>query len=121
MLVWKKILWLRERIREQEIWIERCGGSLVGYIAHYGDPGVPPLDSHGTPLTFKLTEEQQKLFDDLQCVPGLPGTFYKKHSGDGGTAIYNADYNRLLSFQRELADLETKYPSARRKAEMANC
>src|SRR4051812_34404129 len=106
MLVWKKILWLRERVREQQAWIDRCGGDLAGYIAHYGDPGVPPVDKQGMPQTFDLTAEQQQLFSDLQPVPGRPGTFYKDHFGDGGTAIYQADCNRLYVWQRELSDLE---------------
>lgn len=29
------------RLSDQRKWIESCGGDLSGYIANYGDPGVP--------------------------------------------------------------------------------
>lgn len=118
MLVWKKILWLRERIAEQEGWINRCGGNLAGYIARYGDPGVPPVDANGVPFTLCLTAEQQKLFPVgyLTPVPGKPNTFYHYHTGDGGTAIYNADCNRLLTWQQELYTLESHCYGAVQKA-----
>lgn len=119
MLVWKKILWLRDRIAQQRAWIAKCGGDLAGYIANYGDPGVPPVDQHGTPQTFKLTPEQEAIFDEgyLSPVPGVPGSFYKPHFGDGGTAIYNADKNALERFQAELSDLEIRCYGARQKAD----
>lgn len=118
MLVWKKILWLRGRVREQKAWIERCGGDLAGYIANYGDPGIAPLDAHGTPQTFKLTLFQISLFSEgyLSPVPGLPGTFYKPHFGEGGTAIYEADISRLREFERELSDLTIRSFGAVQKA-----
>ena len=116
MLVWKKILWLRERIREQQKWIDRCGGSLSGYIENYGDPGIPPLEN-GKPKTHTIPQDKQHLFDDYERVPGTTDQFYARHSGDGGTAIYNADYNRLLDWQRQLSDLEIRNHAAKMKAD----
>lgn len=32
---------LEQEISRQRVWIVGCGGTLAGYIAHYGDPGLP--------------------------------------------------------------------------------
>lgn len=31
----------QQQLSQQRAWIESCGGSLAGYVARYGDPGVP--------------------------------------------------------------------------------
>lgn len=116
MLVWKKIIWLRERVTEQKKWIDKCGGSLSGYIAHYGDPGVPPIKD-GQPHILTVPENKQHFIPDYERVPGTTDQFYAKHYGDGGTKIYEADYNRLLDWQRQLSDLEIRNPAARMKAD----
>lgn len=127
MLIWKKILWLRERVREQLKWIERCGGSLAGYVENYGDPGVPPLDKHGKPKVIWVPTERQGLMvgwlqpcehfepDGRRVLPDvgegplfhLP--YYARHSGDGGTKIWEADHNRLLYWEHELRELEARH------------
>lgn len=116
MLVWKKILWLRERVCEQQKWIDRCGGSLTGYIEHYGDPGVPPLKD-GKPHILTVPKDKQHFCADLERVPGTADQFYAKHYGDGGTAIYEADYNRLMDWQRQLGQLESHNYAAKIKAD----
>jgi hypothetical protein len=52
-------------VREQEAWMARCGGTLLGYVAKYGS-----------------------IHD-------------QKHYGDGGEAIYAADFNALQDLKRE--------------------
>ena len=116
MLVWKKILWLRERITEQKKWIDRCGGSLSGYIDHYGDPGIPPLKD-GQPQIHTIPADKQHLFTDYERVPGTTDQFYARHFGDGGTAIYQADYDRLQCWEQELSGFEITCPAARVKAD----
>lgn len=116
MLVWKRILWLRERVSEQQKWIDRCGGSLSGYIEHYGDPGVPPLKDGKTHI-LTVPEGKQHFFEQHSRVPETTDQFYANHYGDGGTLIYEADYNRLLQWQRELSELEIRSPVARMKAD----
>lgn len=116
MLVWKKIIWLRERVSEQKKWIERCGGNLEGYIANYGDPGVPPMKD-GKPHIITVPEGKQHFFEQHKRVPGTTDQFYANHYGAGGTLIYEADYNRLLQWQRELSETEIRSPSARMKAD----
>ncbi|MFY4731247.1 hypothetical protein [Nitrospira sp. BLG_2] len=116
MLVWKKILWLRERVHEQKKWIDRCGGSLSGYIENYGDPGVPPLKD-GKPHILTVPENKQHFFSEHERVPGTTDQFYANHYGDGGTAIYEADYNRLMDWQRQLNDLEIRNHAAKVKAD----
>ena len=73
--------WTKE-VANQKKWIEDCGGDLQGYIAKYGDPGVPKANG-------------------------------KKMSGDGGTAIYNAD---LAGLKRAEAFLEQARYNQREKA-----
>ena len=46
---------------------------------------------------------------DLVRVAGTTDQFYAEHYGDGGTAIYNADHNRLVIWGNELATLEEKF------------
>jgi len=117
MLVWKKILWLRERVREQQKWIDRCGGSLSGYIEHYGDPGIPPLKD-GKPHILTVPENKQHFIENThERVPGTTDQFYANHYGDGGTLIYEADYNRLKDWQRQLNDLEIRNHAAKAKAD----
>lgn len=98
----KKILWLQERIAEQRKWIDRCGGSLTGYIEHYGDPGIPPL-KNGQPQVIIVPENKQYLIHN-ERVPGTADQFYANHYGDGGTKIYEADFNRLQSWEQELVN-----------------
>ena len=38
-------------------------------------------------------------------VPQTTNMFYAPHGGDGGSAIYRADFNRLTSWERELNEL----------------
>lgn len=38
---------LQRQVDEQRQWIERCGGDLLGYIAHYGDPGLERCYGNG--------------------------------------------------------------------------
>ena len=117
MLVWKKILWLRERVAEQKKWIDKCGGSLTGYIENYGDPGVAPLVD-GKPKIIVVPIEQQGLIENTHVlVPGTEDQFYGNHYGNGGTAIYKADYDRLLCWQDELAALEIRNHAAKVKAD----
>lgn len=120
MLVSDRILWLRDRVAEQETWIKRCGGNLAGYIANYGDPGIPPLEN-GKPKVLTVPLDKSDLFTDFVRAPGGTATsiaLYAKHSGDGGTAIFKADYNRLISWRQELANLESRNHSARRRADI---
>lgn len=117
MLVYKKILWLRERIKEQKDWINRCGGNLSGYIAHYGDPGTPPLDEHGDYKVITVPVEKQYLIPDYERVPETTDKFYAGCYGEGGTKIYEADYGRLVSWQNELNELETHCHAAKQKAD----
>jgi len=84
---------------EQKKWIERCGGSLSGYIRHYGDPGVPPLDENGNPKTIVCPKD---LAPDLEPVPGKAGEYYAPHFGCGGTAIWEADMGYLRGIESEL-------------------
>lgn len=58
---------------EQIQWMEKCGGTLAGYIAHYGSKDDP------------------------------------EHSGDGGEAIWAADFDEFLK-------LRTAYDTLARKA-----
>jgi len=117
MLVWKKILWLRERVREQQKWIDRCGGNLTGYIEYYGDPGVPPLKDGKTHILTVPENKQHFIENTHKRVPGTTDQFYANHYGDGGTKIYEADYNRLMQWKQELSKLESKNPSAKMKAD----
>lgn len=117
MLVWKKIIWLRERIKQQKEWIDRCGGNLIGYIANYGDPNTPPLDKDGNPKIITIPGDKQSLVPTLTRVPNTSDQFYTPHSGNGGTAIYNADYWRLHKWEIELNDLQITNFSAKQKAD----
>lgn len=116
MLVWKRILWLRERVRAQKHWIDLHGGNLTGYIERYGDPGIPPL-KNGQPMTILIDKADQHLVPDLKRVEGTEDEFYAPHIGDGGTAIYNADLCRLQTWERELSELQLSCYSARCKAD----
>jgi hypothetical protein len=117
MLVWKKILWLRERVYEQKKWIDRCGGSLTGYIENYGDPGIPPLKD-GKPHILTVPANKQHFIENSHVrVPGTDDQFYANHYGDGGTKIYEADFNRLKSWYTELSELQIHNCAARQKAD----
>lgn len=119
MLVWKKILWLRERVREQKRWIDSCGGSLTGYIEKYGDPGVTPLKD-GKPHVIAVPENKQHFLENTHTrVEGTTDQFYANYYGHGGTAIYDADYGRLVSWQKELNELEMRNHSAKVMADTA--
>jgi hypothetical protein len=67
------------RVRGQVQWIKDHGGDLDGYIARYGDPGVP-----------------------VAIGPRMG----KEHFGEGGTLIYCADLDALNRYA-ELAGLGT--------------
>ena len=110
---------MRERVEEQKRWIDRCGGNLNGYIEHYGDPGVPPLEN-GKPKVITIPVESHSLCSDLVRVPDTVDKFYAPHYGEGGTKIYEADFNRLKIWQRELSELEITCPSAKLKANSLN-
>lgn len=109
---------LHARIVRQRAWIEKCGGTLAGYIAAYGDPGVPPLNPDGAFASFALPEDKQHLFPlgMLTPVPDQPGRFYKRHFGDGGTAIYKADTDHLAVMEAEYDHLSTRYHAAARRS-----
>lgn len=92
---------LREAIIQQRKWIERCGGDLAGYIANYGDPGIPPVDEDGNRKVIEAKPGDVRLFSGYEPVPGRPNCFFAKHTGNGGSAIYKADYDRLVSFETE--------------------
>lgn len=83
---------------EQQAFINKCGGDLAGYIRKYGDPGVPPLDENGQPRTVRLPAGE---LIGLTKVPGEPGTYYLPHSGNGGTAIWEADTAELRRLEEE--------------------
>ena len=120
MLIWKKMLWLRERVREQCAWIERCGGDLAGYVRHYGDPGVPPIDPKtGMQKCILLPFERASTELGLKRIEQTDdGVMYEApHFGDGGTLIFKADKDRLDIWERELADLEIRNRDAQRKAD----
>ena len=98
----KKNIWLRERIYEQKKWMDRCGSNLEGYIANYGDPGIPPL-KNGQPHSLTIPENKQHFIENThKRVIGTTDQFYANCYGDGGTKIYHADYNRLLQCELEL-------------------
>jgi hypothetical protein len=83
------------RILEQMAWIEQCGGTLLGYIANYGDPGIPPLGENGQPKTLILGPKEAHLRSCFEPVPGTVDEFYYPYYGNGGTAIYKADMGEL--------------------------
>ena len=58
----KRIAELYRQISEQRQWILACGGSRQGYIAKYGDPGVPPLED-GTPKVLCVRTIDAHLFE----------------------------------------------------------
>ena len=66
---------LEKRVEDQRQWIQNCGGTLEGYRKRYGDPGFPVPIGDG-----KQT--------------GM--------SGEGGTAIYNADIRALERLEAAL-------------------
>lgn len=122
MNVISKILWLRERIREQQEWIKSHGGDIAGYRARYGDKDCAPLDKNGNCRTFSIPVEKQKpeLIEGLRPVPDCDNVFYVPMYGNGGSEIWNADimaYNKLVD---ELVDLESKNFSAARDADAAD-
>lgn len=92
---------LQMQIHEQQAWIERCGGSLAGYIHNYGDPGVPPCDENGESRTFVCPEDLAVALS-LVPVPNKPGSYFMPHSGNGGTAIWEADTSHLRGLENEL-------------------
>lgn len=68
----------RARLAEQRRWIDRCGGSLGGYLMRYGSAADPLRDS-----------------------PDGPGRI-----GDGGEAIWKADKAELDALEAEVRRLE---------------
>lgn len=102
------------RLAAQRKFMASCGGDLTGYIARYGDPGVPPLDEEGNPIIVTVDPEDAHLFKHLKLVedqdPWQPKVaFYAPHVGDGGTAIYKADYHRLRQLEQEYQRLQGRY------------
>jgi hypothetical protein len=104
----KQQLWMDE-LAKQRLWIEKCGGTREGYIRHYGDPGVPPVDDMGNPRVLTIPDDLTSFADGLgmQPVPGQPGVYYFQHFGDGGSAIWKADtdYLKRLEAQAEMMAL----------------
>jgi hypothetical protein len=97
----KRIDTLRRQIDEQRKWIEQCGGDHAGYIANYGDPGVPPLED-GKPKILSIKPCDVHLFEGrFEPVLDQPNCFFARHSGNGGTAIYKADHDHLVGLETE--------------------
>jgi uncharacterized coiled-coil protein SlyX len=67
-------------LAEQHAWMEKCGGSLSGYIARYGRGEADP------------------------DKPVSQGGRY----GLGGPLIYEADLGVLVAAQERIKDLETR-------------
>lgn len=102
----KRIDSLRQQVHEQRAWVEKCGGDLAGYIAHYGDPGIPPLDEDGNPKVISVKPgDERLLLGRSEPVPDRPGCFYAPYHGNGGTAIYKADHDRLVGLEAEFESL----------------
>lgn len=98
----KRIDNLYRQISEQRKWILQCGGSRAGYIANYGDPGMPPLDNDGRPKILSIKPCDVHLFEGkYEPVPGQPNHFYAMHSGNGGSAIWDADHGHLVALETE--------------------
>jgi hypothetical protein len=92
-------------IAEQRDFINRCGGSLSGYIKRYGDEGIPPCDEDGNSVIINVRPCDIHLFDGHEPVPGVVNAFYARHYGDGGSAIFKADNDRLKQLEFEYAVL----------------
>jgi hypothetical protein len=111
----RKIERLAREVQEQRAWIERCGGSLAGYINHYGDPGIPPLNDEGKPKTITVKPQEVCLFEGrLEPVPDRPCCFFANHYGNGGTAIFEADHNRLVALEADYERVRRQEPLGRR-------
>lgn len=39
--------WLRQRIRAEQAWMDRHGGTLEGYVARYGPAAAPKIGMGG--------------------------------------------------------------------------
>ncbi len=67
---------LTQRRDDQLKWIEECGGDLAGYIAKYGDPGVPredgrPMLGDGGALIYKAdTDRLRQIEAELDNAKG---------------------------------------------------
>lgn len=113
-----RIQTLQAQIKSQKQWIDRCGGNLTGYIEHYGDPGMPPLED-GQPKTFLIPADKADIVrDHLEKVSGYIGPdilVYARHYGNGGTAIYDADIQRLASLEADLYWILQRIPLRDRK------
>lgn len=97
----KRIENLRSEISSQRKWLLTNGGSLAGYIQNYGDPGIPPLED-GKPKILSIRPRDVHLFEGTyEPVPGQPNHFYAMHFGNGGSAIWKADHDRLVSMENE--------------------
>jgi hypothetical protein len=115
-----KILWLRERIRDQQKWIEMNGGDLAGYRARYGDVNYAPLNADGSIRTFTIPTERQtpELIEGLKRIDSV--RFVVPMYADGGSKIWEADvmaYDKLVD---ELLELEKQHPEAARTAGIAD-
>lgn len=114
----RKITDIHNDILSQKKWIKKAGGTLSGYIACYGDPGKAPLDKNGEEEIIELPYLGKEF--GMRPVLNKPGWYYKQHFGDGGTAIFNADMQKLhdLEFELEKAiELENR---TRNKRGIAN-
>lgn len=101
-------------LAQQRAWIESCGGTLEGYIRRYGDPGVPPLDQDGDPCLI-IGDFSDALQEQLVKVPGYSYMFFLPHFGNGGTAIWQADTNKLRQLELELQYLNPPVISTEEK------
>lgn len=102
----KRLSWLLKQVEEQRAWIAKCGGNLLGYIAAYGDPDIPPLDENGHPKTCVIPSHETELIKRFVPVPNVPDTFFIPHRGNGGTAIFEADSRQLEIWEQELTKLQ---------------
>lgn len=110
----KRLSWLLKQVEEQRAWIVKCGGDLLGYIAAYGDPGIPPLDENGQPKTCVIPSHEIELIKRFVPVPNALDTFFIPYHGNGGTAIFEADSRQLEIWEQELTRLQN-YNGYRRK------
>jgi len=97
----RRISFLLTCISDQRKWIKKCGGNLTGYIEQYGDPGIPPLKNGEPKQIESVSQCDMFLFKGYQPVPNKPGSFFARHYGSGGSAIWNADYGKLLELEAE--------------------
>ena len=111
-----RITRLRDQVTEQKQFMQSCGGTLTGYIAKHGDPGIAPQDDNGNAKTFACPADLAQTCG-LRPVPDADGCYFAPMFGSGGSAIYQADYNRLRQLEQELEQYESQYGHAVPKTE----